>query len=241
MNPKLMVLNVALVGAIVYGGVELRGQWLAAKAREAQIQRGRVAPAPAPPFTRLPEVAAVMASGYANVAQKFLFDSSRNPDLPIEVKPPPPPPPPMPPLPFFHGMMNIGNGPEIILSLKTDAAHKRVHAGDTIGEFTLVAFNSEQVELQWNDTRIVKSLAELSGHSAAPQAVQESAPEAAVVNERPPVVSESKGPGTENSAGERACQEGDTDAPGTERAGVVKTIGRNALFGNEYCIWKPKR
>jgi hypothetical protein len=235
-----MILNVVLAGTIVYGGMELRGQWLAAKAREAKIRSGQVAPAPAPPFTKLPEVAPVMASGYANVAQKFLLDPSRNPDLPIEVPPPPPPPKPMPPLPFFHGMMNIGNGPEIILSLKTDATHKRVHAGEPIGEFTLVAFNSEQVELQWNDQRIVKSLAELSGHSAVPQAVQESAAEAPIVNERPPVVPGDKGPGTENAAGERACQEGDTDPPGTERDGVVKIIGKNSLFGTEYCIWRPK-
>ena len=135
-----MVLNVALGGAIVYGGVELRGQWLAAKAREAGIQRGPVAPAPAPPFTRLPEVAPVMASGYAEVAQKFLLDPSRNPDLPVEVQPPPPPPPPMPALPFFHGMMNIGNGPECIMSVNKTAIHQRVRLGqrDTVGQFVHV-------------------------------------------------------------------------------------------------------
>jgi hypothetical protein len=237
-----MVLNVALAGAIVYGGVELRGQWLAAKARQAQIQRGQEKPAPAPPFTGLPEVAPVMASAYANVAQKFLLDPSRDPNLPVEVQPPPPPPPPMPALPFFHGMMNIGNGPEIILSLKTDAVHKRVQAGETIGEFTLVAFNSEQIELEWNGQRIIRSLAELSGHAAAPQAAAEaSAPaEAAAVNVRPEVVQGDKGPGLANDAGQRACQEGDTAPAGTERDGVVKTVGRNPITHSDYCIWLPK-
>lgn len=241
MNRKLMVLNVALGGAIVYGGVELRGQWLAAKAREAGIQRGPVAPAPAPPFTRLPEVAPVMASGYAEVAQKFLLDPSRNPDLPVEVQPPPPPPPPMPALPFFHGMMNIGNGPECIMSVNKNAIHQRVLAGGAIGDFTLVAFNSEQIELEWNGKRVVRSLAELSGHGAGPEAAQAPAPDADAVTVRPPVVEASKGPGEENASGERACQEGDTLPAGTERDGVVKIIGKNALMGTQFCIWRPKR
>jgi hypothetical protein len=147
----------------------------------------------------------------------------------------------MPPLPFFHGMMNIGGGPEVIMSLKSDATHKRVHAGEAIGDFTLVAFDSERIELEWNGRRIVKSLAELSGHGNGPQAAEAPEPEAAApaVHVAPPPAA--YGPGAENAAGERACQEGDTLPAGTETDGVVKTIGRNALFGTEYCIWKPKR
>lgn len=237
-----MVLNVALAGAIVYGGVELRGQWQAARERQKRMVSGQAPPAPALPFSRLPEVAPVMASGYSEVAQKFLLDPSRNPDLPIEVAPPPPPPPPMPALPFFHGMMNIGNGPECIMSVGASTAHKRVHAGEPIGDFTLVAFNSEQIELDWNGRRVVKSLAELSGHGKGPQAAEEAASaEAAVANVRVAPAPADYGPGAANAAGERSCQEGDTLPVGTERDGVVKTIGKNALFGGEYCIWKPKR
>ena len=33
---------------------------------------------------------------YKDVAMKFLFHPSRNPDVPVELPPPPPPPPPMP-------------------------------------------------------------------------------------------------------------------------------------------------
>jgi hypothetical protein len=244
LNRKLMVLNVALAGAIVYGGVELRGQWLAEKAREARLPRGQVAPAPPPPFTKLPEVAPVMASGYAEVAQKFLLDPSRNPDVPVEVvppPPPPPPPPPMPPLPVFHGMMNIGNGPEVIMSVNPLIGHQRVQAGGAIGDFTLVSFNSEQIELEWNGKRIVKSLAELSGHKAGPQAAQESAPEVAAAPARVAPVPAELGPGMENAVGERACQEGDTLPAGAEREGVVKVVGRNSLLGTPYCIWRPKR
>jgi hypothetical protein len=238
-----MVLNVVLAGAVVYAGVELRVEWLAARAREARIQRGKPAPAPPPPFTRLPEVAPVMASGYASVAQKFLLDPSRNPDLPVEAPAPPPPKPPMPALPVFHGMWNIGDGPEILMSEKPDSAYKRLHAGDTIGDFTLVAFNSEQVELEWSGQRIVKSVADLEGRhttveaaGGAPLAWND--PAAAT---RPKIVEEDKGPGQENAIGERACVPGDTAPPGTERDGVVKTIIKNPLFGTENCVWKPRR
>ena len=239
MNRKLVVLNVVLAGAVVFAGVQLRGEWLAAQARAARLLGEKPAPAPPPPFTRLPEVAPVMASGYANVAQKFLLDPSRDPNPPIEVKALPPPPPPMPPLPMFHGMMNIGEGPELLMSVKADSPYKRVHPGESIGDFRLVAFNSEQVELEWNGERIVKSVADLAGHHA----VQAAAPQAEAPQQgvRPAIVPEKKGPGTANEAGERACQLGDTAAAGTVTDGVVKTVGRNALTVAEYCVWKPVR
>ncbi len=247
MNRKLMALNIALGAAIVYGGVELHGQWQAAKARQDRIAAGRVAPAPPPPFTKLPEVEPVMASGYASVAQKFLLDPSRNSDLPI---PEPekvvvPPPPVMPPLPFFHAMMNIGNGPEIVMSEKSGSQHKRIHPGESIGEFKLVAFNSEQIELEWNGQRMVKSVTELSGHGAGPNAEPQAAPAEATAAPAPTVreapTPAALGPGEGNAAGERACQPGDTMPVGTEIDGVVKTVGKHGLFGGEFCIWKPKR
>jgi hypothetical protein len=233
-----MLLNVALVGAVVYAGVEVRRQWTAAREREAQIQRAKVPPAPAPPFTRQPEVPAVMAAGYETIAGRFLLDPSRNSKVPIEVPPPPPPPPPRPPLPFFHGMMNIGDGPEIILSEKEGTEHKRMHAGEAIGEFTLVAFNADSIELDWNGERIVKPLVELSGHREGPgQQAEESSPEPVA---RVAPTPGDYGPGDPNGTGERACVPGDTTPEGTEKDGVVKTLVRNPLFGSVNCIWKPR-
>jgi hypothetical protein len=234
-----MVLNVALVGAVVYAGVEGRRQWVAAKERQADIiRKGFVPPAPAPPFTRQPEVQPVLASGYAPIAQRFLLDPSRNPDVPIEKPPAPPPPPPRPALPFFHGMMNIGDGPEVSMSATANAVHRWLHAGEKIGEFKLVAFDADNIELEWNGDRIIKPLAELSGHSAQGQAI-EAPPE----NDQPPTrvipPPAPVGPGQENVAGERSCQANDTMPVGTVMNGVVKTIVRNPLFGSENCIWKP--
>jgi hypothetical protein len=243
LNRKLVVLNLSLVGAVVYAGMDLRRQWVAAKEREAQIQRtAKVAPAAALPFTRQPEVAPVMASGYAKIAQNFLLDPSRNPDVPIPAPPPPPPPPVMPPLPLFHGMMNIGDGPEIIMSVNAAAAHKRLHAGETIGEFQVVAFNADQVELEWNGQRMTKTLAEIAGHGAGPQQASETSQADAAPATRAAPAPAAYGPDkAENSAGEHACVDGDTTAVGTEKDGLVKTMVRNALLGSENCIWRPVR
>ena len=46
----------------------------------------------------------------------MLFDRSRNSTVVVEV-PPPPPPKPMPPLPAYHGMMNLGDGPVAVMSV----------------------------------------------------------------------------------------------------------------------------
>jgi hypothetical protein len=233
-----VLLNVALVGAVAYTGVELRRQWVAAKERQAQISRGQIQPTPAPPFSKLPEVAPVLPSGYSTIAQKLLLHPSRNPDLPVEVPPPPPPPPVRPPLPAYHGMINLGDGPEIILSVGA-AAHKYLHPGDPIGDFKLVGFSADEVELEWNGERFRKRLTELVAHSGQQQAAA-SEPDAAPVAVRAPVTPGAYGPDKNaNGNGERACVDGDTTPVGTEKDGVVKTIVRNALMGSENCIWKP--
>ena len=236
-----MVLNVVLAATVVYAVVELRGQYLAARARQTHLLNSQPTPLPAPQFTSLPEVAPVMASGYANVAQKFLLDPSRDPNLPIEPPPPEKPKPPMPPLPVYHGMWNIGEGPEIIMSLKADSPYKRFHAGEAIGDFKLVAFNAEKVELEWDGQRIIRMVADLSGHRPGQVAQQAQPDNSASAGTRPPVTAGDKGPGIANPTGERSCQLGDTSEPGTVKDGVVKTVGRNALTGGEYCIWKPVR
>ena len=110
MNRKLLILDVVLAAVAVYAGFQFRGQWLAAKAREAAILNRKLTPPPPPQFAPLATAPPVLSAGYAEIAQKLLFDRSRNSTVVVEV-PPPPPPKPMPPLPVYHGMMNIGDGP----------------------------------------------------------------------------------------------------------------------------------
>ena len=102
MNRKLLILDVVLAAVAVFAGFQFRSQWIAAKAREAAVLNQKAAALPAPQFTPLPATPAVLSAGYADIAQKLLFDRSRNSTVVVEV-PPPPPPKPVPPLPVGSG------------------------------------------------------------------------------------------------------------------------------------------
>lgn len=76
----------------------------------------------------------------------------------------------MPALPIYHGQMAIGE-PIAILSLPAQAAtQKGYHAGDKVGDFKLVAFDDEKIELEWHGKKIERKPEELVAKEAAPQA-----------------------------------------------------------------------
>ena len=94
MKRRIVILNLVLAGAVVFAGLQLRNQWQAARAREAAtLRRPAAKPAPAPPYYPLPGTEPVLAAGYKDIAQKMLFDPSRNSTIVVEVQAPPPPKP----------------------------------------------------------------------------------------------------------------------------------------------------
>ncbi len=84
----------------------------------------------------------------------------------VEV-PPPPPPKPMPPLPVYHGMMNIGDGPAAILSVNATSPQMEIHPGETIGPFKLVDVNTQEIALEWDGKVIRKTVDEILDRSDA--------------------------------------------------------------------------
>ncbi len=54
MNRKLVLLNAVLLLVAIYGGVQLRNEYRAAKTRQEALRKARISPAPAPIFTPLP-------------------------------------------------------------------------------------------------------------------------------------------------------------------------------------------
>ena len=146
-----MLLNAVLAIVVVYGGVQFRNEYKAAKAREAALRRARISPAPAPPFAPLPSDPPVLPSGYKDVAMKFLFHPSRNPDVPVELPPPPPPPPPMPDLPRVHGQMNLGDGPTALLVEKPGMPEKAIKPGESIGQFKYPLFAESETHFFFKD------------------------------------------------------------------------------------------
>ena len=186
---------------------------------------------------------------YVDVAAKMLFDPSRNPTVVIE-KPPPPPPKPMPPLPFYHGMLNLGGGPIAILSVNANSPHEAVHPGENIGPFKLLDANGEEVLLEWDGKQIRKSVDELTDHkqngggqqqtqadarTAAPAPAAEARTEAP--QPAPPQPTPKAGPGEMTGFGFRTCNMNDGLAAGTVMEGFRKTM--NATPFGQTCTWDP--
>jgi len=233
----MLLLNAVLLAAVVYAGVQLRNRWKGAKAREAARLNIPVRPLPPPGYQKLEPAPAVLPSAYNDVAQKMLFDRSRNPNVVIET-PAPAPPPPMPSLPVYHGMMNIGDsGPIAILSLGT-GAHQAIHPGDPIGKFKLVDVNSEEIAYEWNGQTVRKRLDELSESATANAAPPAGAGRTEAPPPPPPQQSEVlKGPGEDTGRGFKTCNMQDGNASGAVVDGYRKVV-YTTPFG-QVCRWEP--
>jgi hypothetical protein len=237
----LIILDVVLVAVLAYAGYQLRSMRQAAKAREAAKLQHKIVPVPPPQFPAQPSPKAVMATGYAEVAQKMLWSKDRNPVVPVEPPPAPPPPKPMPALPVYHGQLNIGDGAGLfaILAVSNTAPHQAIHVGESIGEFKLVGVNREGIDFEWEGKTVHKSLYEVTDHSGAQQAQAEAPHPVAVAAPRPVVQEKPLGPGADTGGREgiRICQPGDTNPAGVVVDGYRKVL-RPSPFGN-YCYWEP--
>jgi hypothetical protein len=169
LNRKLVLLNVALLalaGALVW---MLRAAWLNSQAKEHAVLARTVPPkkilAPPPPLP----VKTVTPAEYIDVAGKMLFAKDRNPTVILEA-PPAKPEAPMPALPRYYGQMAIGE-PVALLSLAA-GSQRGYHAGDPIGDFTLVSFDRDRIEFEWKGKSIQRKVEELRPKDDAPAAVQ---------------------------------------------------------------------
>jgi hypothetical protein len=241
LNRKLLLLDVVLMAVLVYAGSQFRDLYREKKARETAQRNVKVIPVPPPPAPAPPPSSTVLATTYAPIAQKLLLSKDRNPDVPIEVPPPPPPPPPMPPLPGYHGMMNFGDaeGTIAIMSLPNSKAQKSIHAGETIGEFKLLAVSKDGIDLQWRDQKVHKALEELTSRAkpeeAAPAAAASAAPAAPRAPAPPPA---ERGPDEKDQGGGiHRCQDNDTTPAGAVVNGLRKVM-KPGPFG-QVCYWEP--
>jgi len=251
LNRKLLILNIALGVGVVYAGFALHSAWVTARGRQARMP----GPPPKAPFVApvapLPQQPAVLPSTYARSAQNDLFDPSRNPDLPLPEPPKPAPPPVPPPLPAYHGMMDLGDpqGPIALITQPGAPGHEEVHAGEPIGQFKLLTFDRQEMTLEWQGQVIHKRLNEGGSEPARPQAaaVSDGAPAppplGIIPGVAPPQQAEAPrqqvqelGPGLQVVDGIRACQPGDTSAPGTVNGGFRKELNPSPM--GTQCLWR---
>ena len=239
MNRKLVLLNAVLALVAIFGGVQLRNQYQAAKARQAALRGIRISPSPAPPFVALPNDPPLLPSGYKDVAIKNLFHPSRNPEIVKDLPPPPPPPPPMPELPRYHGQMNLdGDGTITLLVEKPGMQEKAIKPGETIGQFKLVDVNTSDITFAWTFNgelvrRPLSSMMDRTAASAPPPDAQSQPPSAPP----PPPIKSVIGPGELTGLGTRICDANDSTPAGTVVNGFKKTEGRTP-FG-AFCVWDP--
>jgi hypothetical protein len=248
MSRKLILLNVALLGIVVYAGVMLRNEMQSAKAREARMHAAKVQTMPPAPLNPLPQQQPVVATGYKDVAMKTLFHPSRNPDLPPPPPPPaPPPPPPIPPLPKYHGTMNIfGDGPQALLSLNS-LPTTPVSIGESIGAFKLVDLNTVDITFDYQGTILRRTLAQLTDRTITASSGSGSGGggnEGRSVSAPPPMpaaaplIQQPVGPvGEATSFGFKTCAPNESLPDGTIQGGYRK-VSYNTPFGKA-CRWDP--
>ncbi len=236
MRSKLIILNLALAVAVVYAGLRIRAQWSQARQEEKAVLNKKAQAPAQQPLGALPATQPVLPSGYLDVAQKMLFDKSRNSTVVIET-PPPPPPKPEPPLPAYHGQMNLGDGQMVILS-EGSGPHKPIRPGEMIGEYKLVGATRTELAFEW-DGKIIRKRVEEVMTRGGPQKQAEAqapAPAAPAPQKAAPI---KMGPGPDTGAGFKACNPNDGYPAGSVVDGY-RRVDMVSPFGIQ-CRWDPVR
>ena len=253
MRTKLIVLNLLLAicfGLVVWHANIRRKQWQA----QRKSIHATLKPAPVPPLVSAPKPEIPSPAKYLDVATKDLFAKDRNPDVVID-----PPkvekPKEMPPLPIVYGILGLPSGTKALMAEKPGAASKPVREGDTVGEFRILALDTQNVTFEWDGKPISKKVDELidrSGNNVTAASQQAAAAQPASGPAAPiPVQTQiqpagnntpatSKQLGVEVGASgqsQRTCQAGDNSPAGTIVDGYQKVV-QATPFGSS-CRWVP--
>lgn len=236
MTRKLIILNLIQVALIGICAFQLRQNWQDARGREQRMFGRQFKPQPAPVLAPFPIAPPVSAGGYFDVAEKVLLSKDRNPVVIVEK----PAPKIMPPLPSFHGLMDLGEGPTIVLSEKPESAHRGYHLGESIGPFKIVAVDNTVIEFEWDGKPVRRRLDELvsrtvvadaKGAAAAAPPPSSGAPGTTTLGGSTTIAGTAKAgpaPGPEGKL--RRCVDGDDSPSGTVTDGYKKNYQRHTLW-----------
>lgn len=247
MNRKIVMLNLLLLGLLVWLGMQLRAGWLEAKAREQAALARAAKPGQVVPPPGVPQVEPTPATSYIDVAQRMLFSKDRDPSVLLDPPPPPPAPPPekpVPPLPSYYGQMSFGE-PVIVLATEK-IAQKSYRVGEKVGDFKIASFDSDTVTFEWEDKVLKNNVRDLT-----PKEPERPAPGPAAA--AAPAAASTKAIGTKMGGAEpkldpvlgaanglyRACVDSDNSPDGTVKDGYKKKIAQT-LMGSS-CQWEPIR
>ena len=214
------------------------------KSRERATLAAKVATPKPPPPLPVAEPPVVTAASYLEIAQKMLFAPDRNSQVILDPPKPPDPPKPIPPLPGVHGVMDLGDGPIVMMSEKQGARSRAVRPGETIGAFKLVSVDSEDLVLSWEDRTVKKKLQELidrgvvdaAGGPGGPGGTQTNSTGAGAAPPPPAPAVAKPEPGVKLTEDTASCQTGDASPAGAVVNGMRKVVMRTP-FG-EACRWE---
>jgi hypothetical protein len=236
MKQRLLLLDLVLLGLVIFAGTTLRERWLEAREREQRLLGQTVPPIPPPAVAPIPPVAPAKAIQYVEVAQKMLFSKDRSSAVILDPPPPPPPPKPMPLLPSARGVMAFGGTPIVMLSEKAGAPAKGYRPGEKVGEFKLLAVNNTHILFEWEGLRVLRRLEDITDKSAAPAEAPAAATTAAAAAAPQVVAPTRPTPGVQLGAETKACVPGDNSPPGTMADGYRKVVTQTP-FGAS-CRWE---
>jgi hypothetical protein len=260
LKPRIILINVLLVAAIGASLWQGRARWNEAQTKRHSALEAKIPGVGPPPMVSAPRPVAPPAAKYVDVATNDLFSKDRNPTVVIEapklekVRE-------MPALPVVYGVLGLPSGVKALMAERVGAGSKSVHAGDSIGEFKIIALDAQSVTFTWEDKEVHKQIDDLMDRSgrnapAGPAPLPNVA--AAPANNMQPGVPQFQQPqqpnnpppppnasGTAAMGGEigapghseRACRQGDNTPAGTVVDGYKKVLV-STPFGTN-CRWTP--
>ena len=240
---KLRLLDLALLLLAGLLGWQVRREWVESHARVQALLHGGLPPAKVPGLPALGKIDALTAATYAEVALKNLFSQDRNPEVIVDPPKPEPEKPP-PPFPVAHGVMLWGDfPPTIVLSEKAGGPQRGYRAGESIGQWKLVAVDNSFVDLEWQGKAFKKRIDELIDRTPVAEVASKPAAEtkapAATAPPKPSTPRPTSGPGIDVGAGLKGCVDGDTSPDGAIVDGMKKVVTPTP-FGNG-CRWEPTK
>ena len=153
----------------------------------------------------------------------------------------------MPALPSLYGVMGLPSGVQALMTESKGGEGRAVRAGDTVGEFKVLALDTQNVTFGWNGKEIARKVEDLIDRSAPAGSAGPAAPRPASSGPAAPAAP-APALNTSNGGGKRGptqigtqvepaynCVSNDSSPAGTVDEGFRKTI-LPGPFGS-MCKW----
>jgi hypothetical protein len=164
MKRKLTLLNLALLALLAAGGLEFNRRVEQANSRYEILQRFDE-PKEAPPFPSPPALGRVRQADFLPIVDRMLFYEDRN--AIVEVEAPSEKVVVRPDLPVLSGVMNLGEGPIVLMADTPKDFPRPVAVGDKVGEYTFLGLAGDKLKLAWQGEQFEVSQDSLAGELAS--------------------------------------------------------------------------